>query len=162
MTTTLKPQYASSAIITCTLAPLPNSAYRQSTAVDNTSNLYDDAIVQVNVKTNAAGVSATGSFSVYVYASSDSGTTYGPTGVTGTDGTLTPTNQGDLILAGTWAATAVATTYKSGPIYVARLFGGYALPGKWGIIVLNNTGAALDATEGNHLKQYQGLNLQNV
>lgn len=39
---------------------------------------------------------------------------------------------------------------------LARAFGGN-LPASWGIAVFNQTGYALDSTEGNHTKKYRGL-----
>jgi hypothetical protein len=39
---------------------------------------------------------------------------------------------------------------------VAAAFGG-VLPERWGIIVENKTGGALDSTEGNHAKLWQGV-----
>lgn len=52
------------------------------------------------------------------------------------------------------AVIANATSYPGGPWSVASAFGG-SLPAEWGIIVDNESGAALDSTEGNHLKLYQ-------
>src|SRR5439155_22401332 len=49
-TTSIKRAYASPASMTCTLASLANSAARESTAVDNTSNLYLDAMVYLACK----------------------------------------------------------------------------------------------------------------
>lgn len=161
MTTTLKTVYGTAGqAITCLLAALANAQGRASTAIDNTTNLALDALVSLAVKTGASGVSATGYVSVYAYGTVD-GTTY-TDGVSGTDGNFTPSaSGGNLRLIGTIQTPANATTYQSGPFSVANAFGG-VLPEKWGIVVVNNSGAALDATEANHSKLYQLVNAQSV
>lgn len=62
--------------ITCTITSLGSGSARESTAVVNTANLFMDVKVQVKVKTNAAGTSATGAVNVFAYATADDGTTY--------------------------------------------------------------------------------------
>src|SRR5581483_10252067 len=144
--------------ITCTITSLANNGQRQSTAVDNSTNLYLDALAVVKVKTNAAGTSASGVVNVYAYGTADGGTNYGD-GVTGTDGSVTLTNPPNLRLIGSINAVANATTYVSVPMSVAAVFGG-TLPEKWGIVVENKTGGALDASVGNSF--YQGVLAQSV
>ena len=146
--------------ITCTLASLGSASARASTAVDNTTNLFLDALVMVQVKSGASGVSATGYVNVYAYGTADGGTTYSD-GATGTDAAITLTVPPNARLIGVLNVVANATTYKSGPFSVAAAFGG-VLPDHWGIIVENKSGAALDATEGNHAKFYQGVLAQSV
>lgn len=141
--------------ITCTLASLANNSARASTAVDNTSNLFLDAIVQVQVTSGASGTSATGTVVVYAYGTTDGGTTY-TGGVTGSDAAHTLTSPTNLRFLGTINVVANSTTYKGGPWSVASAFGG-VLPASWGIVVENRSGGTLDATEGNHKKVYQGL-----
>jgi hypothetical protein len=146
--------------ITITLAGLATAAARASTAIDNATNKHQDALVMLKVKTNAAGVVATGYVEVLAYGTVDGGTTY-TEGATGSDAGITlsaPTNARTI---GIMNANAVATTYSAGPWSVAAAFGG-TLPEKWGIIVRNQTGAALDATEGNHAKLYQGVESESV
>lgn len=158
---TLKNLYGSNGqAITLTLASLANAAYRQSTAVDNTSNLFLDVLVALKIKTNAAGTSATGYLNVYAYGTADGGTTY-TDGATGTDGAMTPTSPTNLKLIGVINAVANGTTYNAGPFSVAAAFGG-VLPDHWGIVVQNNTAATLDATGGNFAVVYQGIQLQSV
>lgn len=144
--------------ITCTLASLANNGQRQSTAVTNT--LYDDVLVQVKIKTGTSGVSATGIVNIYAYGTVDNGTTYGDT-VTGTDGAVTLTSPPNLRLIGTINAVANATTYKSNPMSLVTAFDG-RVPQKWGIVVENKTGAALDSTAGNFSSLYQGINYSLV
>jgi hypothetical protein len=157
---TIKALYGSNnQAITCTLASLASNGQRSSLAVDNTTNLFLDALVQVGIKSNATGVAATGTVNVYAYGTADGGTTY-PEGA-GTDAGVTLTVPPNARLIGVLNVVAVATTYKSEPMSVAAAFGG-VLPDHWGIIVENKSGAALDSTEGNHLKIYQGVQAQSV
>lgn len=146
--------------ITITLASLANNTQRASTVVDNSSTVWLDALVQVQVKSGASAVSATGAVNVYAYGTSDGGTTYSE-GATGTDAAITLTVPPNARLIGVLNVVANAVTYKSSPMSVAAAFGG-VLPQKWGIIVENKSGAALDATEGSHLKFYQGAGAQTV
>jgi hypothetical protein len=140
--------------ITCTLASLAISSYRESTAVDNTTNLWLDALVSMGVKLQA-GTPANDK-AVYVYcAGSIDGTTWGDA-VTGSDAAITPNAPINLKLLGAiWAPTS-AGTFEAGPWSVASVFGG-VMPKKWSIVVWNRTGIALDSTEGNHYKLYTGV-----
>ncbi len=140
--------------ITCTLASLANAAQRQSAAVDNTSNLYTDALAAVQVKTGASGVSATGYVDVYAVATVDGGTTYSG-GASGSDAAFSGSLSSCFRL-GRLPTIANATTYNGGPWSVAAAFGG-SLPDHWAIVVDNESGASLDSTEGNHLKKYEGI-----
>lgn len=145
--------------ITCSLAPggtgLANNGARESTAIDNTTDKFLDALVQLKIKTGASGVTATGYINVYAYGTSDGGTTYGDN-CTGSDAAVTLVNPPNLRLIGTLNCVANATTYKSVPMSVAAAFGGI-LPDHWGIVIENKTGGALDTTEANHDKHYQGV-----
>ena len=145
--------------ITVSLASLASGSYQQSAALDNTSNLYFDAGVMLAVKTGASGVSATGTVNVYAYGSADGGSHY-TDGCSGSNATFTPTSPINLKLIGVINAVANATTYTGGPFSVASAFG--YLPGKWGIVVLNSTGGTLDSTEGNHLKFFEGQQVQSA
>jgi hypothetical protein len=139
--------------ITCTITSLANNGQRQSTALDNTSNLFQDALVFVTVKTNSSGTVATGYVAVYAYGTVDGGSNYSD-GMTGTDGSATMTQPPNLRLIGIISAVANSVTYKGGPFSVAAAFGGI-LPDHWGIVVENKTGATLDASVGAAI--YQGV-----
>lgn len=161
----IKSKYGTSnQAIVCSLAPagvgLANNGARASTAVDNTTNLFLDALVFLNIKSGAAGTLATGTVNVYAYGTSDGGTNY-TEGATGTDAAITLVSPTNLKLIGIINVVAVATTYKSGPFSVAAAFGG-VLPDHWGIVIENKSGGAFDTTEGNHLKVYQGVLAQTV
>jgi hypothetical protein len=154
---------SSNQAITCLLAPsgtgLANNGARQSAAIDNSSDKFLDALVFLKIKSGTS-VSATGVVNVYAYGSADGGTTYSDN-ASGSDGTITLTNPPNMRLIGQINVVADATTYRGGPFSVAAAFGG-VLPDHWGIVIENKTGAALDTTEGNHAKFYQGLAAQVV
>lgn len=144
--------------ITVTFTSLANNGARQSTPVDNSSNLYLDALVSVKVKSAGSSTSAAGYVNVYAYGTTDGGTTYG--GVTGTtDGAVTLTSPPNVRLIGVINVVANSTTYESGPFSVASAFGG-VLPEKWGIVIENKSGATLDASIGS--AWYQGIQQQSV
>lgn len=138
--------------ITCTITSLGSGSAQASTAVVNTANLFMDVKLQVKVKTNAAGTSATGAVNVFAYATADDGTTYSG-GATGTDAAYTA-NKDQLIFLGSIPAVANATTYV-GLFSLSRAFGYGGIPAKWGIVVDNQSGAALDASVGAAV--YQGI-----
>lgn len=141
--------------ITVTIASLGSGSARESTAINNTTPLMLDALVQVMVHTNGSGTSANGYVSLYVYGSIDGASTYSG-GATGSDAAITLTSPPNHRLLGTITANANNTSYKSALFSVAAAFGG-VLPARWGIIVDNQTGAALNSTGGNHKASYQGV-----
>jgi hypothetical protein len=151
---TIKTAYGGSyTAITITLTSLTNNSQRQSTAVDNTSNLYLDALVFLQIKSAASGPAAGNSVNVYAYGSVDGGATYGDT-VTGTDGSVTLTIPPNLRLIGVMNMVATSTTYQAGPFSVAAAFGG-VLPAKWGIVVENKSAGTFDGTTAS--AYYQGI-----
>lgn len=156
---TIKSLYGTSnQAITCTLTSLANNGQQGSVAVDNTTNLFLDAILHVKVKSNAASTSTTGYVNVYAYGTADGGTTYSD-GVTGTNASQTLTSPPNLRLIGVINVVANATVYQSSEMSVAAAFGGI-LPDHWGIVVENKSGAALDASIGS--AWYQGIQAQAV
>lgn len=162
MSTTDKIAYGTSTAITCTVASLASSATagRGSAAVDNSSNLFDDALVTCAFKTSSSALANDKTVYVYVYGSED-GTIYsGSTAeAEGTDAAVTldaPTNlRGPIPIA----CPAVSQTYRA-VFSIAQFFGG-VLPKKWGLVVQNYTGQALDSTGGNHTMQYTGITYTN-
>lgn len=150
----LNEQFGSSgASITITLNSLANGNARASTAVDNSTNAYIDALVQATILSNASGVSATGHVDFYAVATVDGGTSYGE-GATGTDAAITLTVPPNATPIGSLNVVANATTYISNPMSVAAAFGG-VLPAKFVVIAVNNTGATLGSTT--NVVKYQGI-----
>lgn len=140
--------------ITVTVASLTNNSARESTVIDNSSNLFQDVIVSVKLKSGGASTTATGYCNIYAYGTADNGTTY-PDNVTGSDAAVTLVVPPNLRLIGQINMVANATTYKA-LMTVAAAFGG-VLPEKWGVVIENKTGGTLDSTGGNHAILFQGV-----
>lgn len=166
MTTVLKPSYGASAALTLTLNSLASDtnllAGRSSTVVDNTSNLSVDELITYVIKT---GTTPTVSTTVLIYAWGilDDTPTY-PDTVTGSDAntTLTSANvqsAGAFKLAQTIVVDATSNRNYPGSFWLASMFGGH-MPKKYGVYVVQNTGAALNAA-GNLMSRIP-LQYQNV
>lgn len=154
---TFKELFATAQSMTITLDSLANTsatAGQQSTYIDNTTNLYLDALVQLKIVNT--GTTATGIIEVYAYGSIDGGTTYGDT-VTGSNGVITLTNPPILNRIGVIPVPA-STTYYSNLMSVASAFNNI-LPPRWGIVVLNKSGAALGT---GCTAQYIGVQAQSA
>jgi hypothetical protein len=156
--TTNKIAYGTSTAITCTFASLASSATagQSCASVDNGTNLYDDAMLTIGVKTSASALGNDKACYIYLYGSED-GTTFSSTSeVVGTNAAVTfdnPTNlKGPYVLS----CPASSQTYRLVIGSVASAFGGI-MPRKWGFVIQNFTGQVLDATEGNHQKTYTGI-----
>lgn len=150
--------------ITITLASLADASYRQSASVSNTTNLYVDVLVGGTVTT---GTSPTADRSIVVYAyGSVGGTTVFSGAASGSDAAYSPTsntneNQNLKLLGIISTSSASNHAYEFGPFSLAASFGG-VVPSNWGIVMYNDTGAALNATGGNHDIEYQGIEYQTV
>tara|TARA_Y100000310_G_scaffold341268_1_gene439899 strand:- start:798 stop:1271 length:474 start_codon:yes stop_codon:yes gene_type:complete len=144
--------------ITLTQASLADGSARESTSVDNTTNKFVDAMVAGKTKANASGTSSTGFLSIFAYATADGGTTY-TDAATGTDSAHTINN--NLKFMGSVELNANSETAQWGPFSLAKAFGGL-LPDEWGIVIENNSGAALDSTGGNHAAFYQGIEFESA
>lgn len=151
----IKQKYGSSSqAITITVASLVTNTARASTVVDNSSNVFTDALLSAMLKTGTT--TANTYIQVYVYGTSSGGTRY-TGGATGSDAAYTMVSQSPLIPIGRIGVPdTTARTYNAGPWSVAQAFGG-SLPDHWGVVVENQSGANLDATAGNHVVEYQGV-----
>jgi hypothetical protein len=157
----VKSKYGTSGqTLTITLNSLADDAKRESTAVNNATNCFLDALVQVKIATNTS-TDSTGDKCVYVYAygTTDGGTTYsgnaaGTDGAFGTD----PQQLSNCRLIGVIGAPTQNKVYESDAMSVASAFGG-VLPQRWGIIVHNKTGQTLKASDCS--ARYQGLYAQS-
>jgi len=146
--------------ITITLNGLANDAKRESSLVDNLTNCFLDAMVQVKIATNASADS-TGDKSVYVYAygtadngASCAGNASGSDAAFGTD----PQQINYCRLIGVIYAPTQNKVYESDLMSVGAAFGG-GLPQRWGIIVHNKTGQTLKTSDCSAV--YQGLYAQS-
>lgn len=159
-----KEQFDTSATVTIGVASLASDtnllAGREATALDNTSNLYDDVIIGGKIKTGTT--TANTQIEIWAIGSYD-GTTYAA-GATGSDANLTVVSQQKNVLRllqVILVPDTTARTYNWGGISVAQAFGGI-IPKKWSVFIVHNTGAALDATAGNHETKITGLWYQSV
>ena len=141
--------YASSASFTCTLASLASDtnllAGRESTAVDNSSNLYLDYLVTGTFTVASSGLGTSESINVYLYARETDSTW--PEDVTGSDAALTwdsteTRDAGMVLLASVATNNTASQTYSMAPVSVAACFGG-VVPAGFGLWVVQNTGGAL-------------------
>lgn len=154
----IKPLYGTNnQAITITLTSVANTVQKASSAIDNTSALYRDVLVVVQIKTGSSGAGAASCINIYAFGTANGGTTYSD-GIT-PGGTVTLTSPPNMPLIGTIACPANSTTYTSHPMSIAWAFGGN-MPDHWGIVVQNLFGNTLDASVGS--AWYQGINDQAV
>lgn len=156
-----------STAITITLASLASSssyAGRESTVIDNTSNLYLDALVTGQVTVGTSPTTAKGIY-VYVYTPlkvASSTFTYPvatATALTGSDAAATfEIGQlgGAVKLAGVASTIGTSDRAYNFAFSVAQLFGG-VMPLKWGLWVYHDTAVNLNSTAGNHWFHYTGI-----
>lgn len=136
---------------TLTTDSLANAAARESTAIDNTSNKFLDALIYLAIPVANTAPGSDKRINIWFYGSED-GTNYDDN-ATGSDAALTmrsPTNlKGPYIIN----TPTQNLTYKSVIPSVAEFFGG-VLPPKWGIVVENKTGMAFSTGT---VKEYRGI-----
>lgn len=145
----IKPTYASKATITWTGTSLANGSARESTVVDNTTNRYRDARIRFQTKGQTSG---TNYVDVYVYTALGD-TTY-TDAATGSDAAFTAANRFNSRYLGSIKCNA-GTSAVQAEFQLSDIF--RTCPDKWGLIVINNSGAALSATAGDHVVEYQGI-----
>lgn len=137
------------ASFTITLASLASSTVgvgRQSTMVTNT-NKRPGMIVQMKIESGAVAPTAGAVYFIYLLRGNGSG--YLTDGAGAADAALTVEN---AQLIGTIVVTATANKNFFGDFDTAPLG---PLDETFGIAVVNSSGQALNATEGNHTKQYE-------
>lgn len=167
----IKTKYPSSSSVALTLglASLASDttllAGRESAAVDNTTNLDLDHLVSGTIM---AGTSPTGGqIEIWAYSSyrTAAGVPTYPDVLDGTDSNeaLTSANvkYGMLRLVASISVDAVSNrAYYFAPVSLAQLFG--IMPKFWGLFVVQSSGAALNATPGNHVIEYERIQAQTV
>ena len=146
-------KFASDTTFTITLASLANSSSgvgRQSTLVDNTTNKYVSALVYLSI---TVGTSPTANTPIYVYLlRSNNDNPIVDDGGGSSDAGITIINApllGVINCSATTSNVAYVGIFDTSPLG--------PLGPKWGIAVVNNTGVALNSTEGNHLKTFIGI-----
>jgi hypothetical protein len=148
--------YATPVAATITLASLATSSTwlggRESTAIDNTTNLYLDYQLDGQV---TVGTTPTVSTEIRVYVVGVMGNGNYPDVF---DVTSTGVGSGFLKLAAVMAVDATTSdrAYPFNCGSVAALFGGIC-PSKFIVFVTHNTGVNLNATGGNHFVYTTGV-----
>jgi hypothetical protein len=146
-------KFASPTALTITVASLASSIAgvgRQSGIVDNTTNRYQDILLNVNIK---QGTSPTGNKSVQIYLIRDNndGTPIRDDGAGASDAALTLLNAPLIGVLINKASPSTGDVLK-GNFLISR-------PGpKWGIAIVHDTVATLDATGSNHVISFIGMN----
>jgi len=156
----VKLAYGTAVDATITLASLPTHAGRlvgrESTAIDNTTNLHLDYLASGRITTGTTPTVGT-TIEVWAVAAFD-GTTF-PHVFAGTDTVKTITlaniknNICFLVTSITVTATSNTEYFFSG-VSLASVFRG-VIPPKFSLFVTQNTGPALNATAGNHQMRIQ-------
>lgn len=152
MASLLIESFGSATAFTVTNAGIASSATAgwKSNAIDNSSNLYDDALVMFDfaaVNTAPANSKAIFCFAfALVDASGSIYTTTGDGTIDGTEGTVTYPDVSSLPvvapLLGVIPYPVQNKALRGGPFSVAQCFGGI-LPPKWCIGMVNHSGMSL-------------------
>ena len=152
----IKKAYGSATDLTITLASLATDSNlltgRESTAVDNTSNLYMDYILSGFITTGTSPTADT-EIRIYLYYSIDDTPTY-PDVFDGTDSAETVSNvyirdTGLIPVHSIFVGSTSDVTYPIPAIGLAQFFGG-EIPKYFGVFITHETGVNLNATSGNH------------
>ena len=159
----VKEAFGTATAFTKTNANLATSATAgwMSNAITNSTNLYLDALVNIELAAvNTAPANSKAIF-LYAYALVDgSGTAYTSTGdgtPSGSEGTLTfpdvTANAIPMPLLGVVPYPTQNKAINGGPFSVARCFGGI-LPPKWGVAMINHSGMTLSVTNIKYIEVY--------
>ena len=141
--------FGTKAEFTKTLASLADGASWATAAVNFTTGDAIDVFIFVQTTGQASG---TDFVFVYAYASMDNTDAEYTDGATGSSASFTTANILNSPLVGTVAMNAT-TAVKAGPWSLASAMGGL-IPARAGLIVNNESAAALSATEGDHVLEY--------
>src|SRR5271170_1298503 len=134
------------AISPFTLASLASASARQSAAINISSTLFDDVVLEFYIPLVSGSPSAGGNIAIYGSPSFDGTNFRGASGtvdaVSGSDGAITLGNPTNLVLLDTlWTPSSGGLTWKSIIVGIAQYFNGW-MPPYLSIIVANNTGLA--------------------
>jgi hypothetical protein len=171
MTTALTQTYSANTAITFDLSSLGASstfvAGRESTQVDNTSNNYVDALVNVKGITGHASTAPTVGQLIALYAWG-ADTSLGSTGIDVLDGTdsaetlshVSVLNSLRFVAAPAVTVNTAGLVYFIQPFSIAQLFGGI-MPKFWGLFLAHNHTGALAASQTG-LFSYNGITYTNT
>jgi hypothetical protein len=148
-----KSKYSTPTALTITLASLANGAGRQCTLITNSSTKYTELKVAINIKLGTSPVE--GTVDVYFIEGNGAGTPINNDGAGASDAAYTPLNS-DL-----FDSLYTGSSPSTGDVLKKIITLGMNPGVTYGIGIVNNTGVALDATGGNHVVSYMGLNLED-
>lgn len=158
----LKPKYDANydALTLTSLAGLAIDSWWQSNVIDNGTDLFMDVLVGGSIQSGTTPTDGT-SIDVFTYGAINT-SDYGQ-GASGSVGTYTTDGQErNLRYLGTIVVDGTSNQdWEFGPWSVAEAFGG-TMPQKWGIILHNRTGAALNATGTNNAIRVHGVQFDIV
>ena len=156
--TTASENFPGTTTLTISAASLASDANlvagRASASVDNSSNLDIDHIVGGFLTTGTTPTAAR-QIEVWVAPSVDGGSSNFAGGATGSDANLTPQEKTLMKLLTIIPTSSTSNQqYNFGPFSVAQACGG-TMPQFYVIYIVQNTGANLHATAGNHVVKAQ-------
>jgi hypothetical protein len=147
--------------ITITLSPgatgIASGNARESAAVDNTSLLFHDAEVELQIKLKTGSPSGQKSINVYVAIGQAGGSGAFTDNATGADANITLRSPSNLF--GPFriqTPDSGSLTWKALIPSIVAIIGGTHLPPKWSIIIENQTGLSFSDTEGDHTHVWRG------
>ena len=140
----VRSNYTNSQPITITLASLADAATATSSSIDNSTDRFISADIQIKFKT-AAGTTALGVIQVYIIRSADGGTTFDDSAI-------------NAEIIGAFNANTDTTTFI---VSLDTALNGQ-LPDFWKIAVKNLSGAAFDATAGNFSVKFIGKKFEII
>lgn len=154
--TTVAIQYSVTTAITCTMSTLAASSARGSTPVYNTTTLYDDAMLHIEVQTNTSTpTDVVKACLVYLYSSLD-GVTWTGSKLenVSTDIGITLESPTNLKFAGAINMPGTNSAYRA-DFPIAPIIG--YMPAAWGFVIQNRTGFPLNTTVANLIASYAGI-----
>jgi hypothetical protein len=154
--TTATPVFSGAVTHTITLASLASDtnllAGRAGTAIDQKDT--DDAIDSLVGGLVTTGTTPTAARQIEVWAYGTPDDTNFNEAITGSDANKTLVTKTLLRLLTIIPTNSTSDkSYYWGPFSIAQAFGG-VMPAQWGIFIVHNTGANLNATGGNHFVKH--------
>ena len=148
--------YATKADFTVSLINLPNSGVRGTTAVNNGTTRYTDALVGGRfVAPTGGAINANGVVRLYAYGSADDGVNYSDT-ASGVDSSHSL--NGNAFFLGHVVMDVSGEVVTFGPYSMNSVFGG-TLPKHWGVLVENVTGRAFNNNVTHYSMWYMGVSI---
>jgi hypothetical protein len=152
MSTLKDSAYNAPAALTITVASLATSTAgvgRQSTEIDNTTTRFQRVEFSASIKLGTSPVSNTAVY-LYLIRSNNDGTPIRDDGAGASDAAWTQKAAPQIGVLPTGPSAATGDVLKANFIVTD-------VGAKWSLGLVNSSGAALDATGGNHVISYNGI-----